>query len=492
MRDLIKRVKDNLMNIKGSKNVHKAEWIFVIVVGFFLSTFYLYGDIAHTSGCGIKVWDCLFKGKLSMFYSISYTGLPGTFLEETGGGDYDFAMYVIFALYNFPLWIWEKLSGYSFLEFYVTRLYIKGIVWIFSALSAYLIYKIALECELKKEEAKWASFLFFSSAIFFIAVVVISGYDIISVAFTLLGIYGYLKRNNKCFVLSFAMAVALKMFALWIFIPFVLLREKKVWKIFLYGLAVISVLAIPKIYFASGEKTIGIIAQADWIVNGALFPSNASGTAELTYISMEHLPLMFVGMIAIWLICYFNKKELKNREVIYLCAVVMAIFVLTVKVHPQWGILLLPYIILIIMFHPHRMRENLVLEGVFSVGFILNKAIGYYWTCNLNLVGNMLAPRHKFSFVDDNLSANDYGLSHYISILSEKVGIWESNIMKGFGAAVVVGLIYFLVLNYPRREESGEVVPHDYAKRRKWLTARFAISCLVGILPMIGVIQYLF
>ena len=492
MRDFIKKKKDNLMNIKESKNVHKAEWILVIAVGLFLSTFYLYGDIAHTTGCGIKVWDCLFEGKLSMFYSVSYTGLPGTFLEETGGGDYDFAMYVIFALYNFPLWIWEKLSGYSFLEFYATRLYSKGIVWIFSAISAYLIYKLALECELKKEEAKWASFLFYSSAIFFMAVVVVSGYDIISVAFTLLGVYGYMKRNNKCFILSFAMAVALKMFALWIFIPLVLLREKKVWKVLLYGLAVISVLAIPKIYFAGGERAIGVIAQADWIVNGALFPCMESGTADLTYLSMEHLPLMFVGMFSVWLFSYFNKKEWKNREVIYLCAVVMAIFVLTVKVHPQWGILLLPYIVLIIIFHPQRMRENLILEGVFSVGFVLNKAIGYYWTCNLNLIGNMMAPRHRFSFADDNLCANDYGLSYYISKLSEKVGIWESNIMKVFGAAVVVGLIYFLILNYPGRKESGEAVLHNYAQRRKWLLARFAVSCLVGMLPTLGVIQYLF
>lgn len=492
MRDFIKKIKGILMNIKESKNVHKAEWIFVIAVGLFLSSFYLYGDIAHTTGCGIKVWDCLFEGKLSTFYSVSYTGIPGTFLEETGGGEYDFAMYVIFALYNFPLWIWEKISGYSFLEFYLTRLYSKGIVWIFSAISAYLIYKIALVCELKKEEAKWASFLFFSSAIFSIAVVVVSGYDIISVVFTLLGIYGYLRSNSKCFILSFAMAVALKMFALWIFIPLVLLREKVVWKIVLCGLAVISVLAIPKIFFGSGTKTLEVISHADGIVNGALFPSSEIGTAELTFISMENLPLMFVGMITIWLICYFHKKELKNREVVYLCALVMAIFILTVKVHPQWGILLLPYMVLIIMFHPYRMRENLILEGVFSVGFVLNKAIGYYWTCNLNLIGNMMAPKHKFSLADENLSINDYGLSHYISVLSQKIGIWESNIMKGGGAVVVVGLIYFLVLNYPGGEGIDEIVFYDYAKRRKWLSARFMIFCMVGTLPMIGLIQYLF
>lgn len=501
----------------NKKAPHKTEWVLVILAGMILGSLYLYNDIAFTSSCGVKFWNCLFSGKLPIFYWEGYQGAEGSILESSMGGSYDFALYFMFALYNFPTWIWEKITGFSFMQFIASREYIKGIVWVFSGICAYLIYKLAEVCDVEKEEAKWGALLFLSSAIFFYTEVIMSGYDVISASFTLLGIYGYLKKNNKCFVISFSLAIAMKMFAVWIFIPLVLLKEKRIWRILVYGVEGLAALVVPKIYFAVashrylvnqaieytvatggqaeevqaanyGNASNGIIDHAEAVVNDALFPTGKE--AEYTFLTMDTLPLVFVGMFALWLFCYFYKKEMTKRQIIYICAVAMSTFILTVKLHPQWSIILVPYLLLIIMFHPERMKENLILEGVFSLGFVLNKAIFYKWTCNLNLIEYMTMPQHTFSYALEE-GGSAYGFSHYVARLGEKIGISEDNFAFLFKAAVVVGLIMFLIWNYPGRAKEDVDFKVDFAKRRQWLLVRFGISCLVGMLPMVGLIQYL-
>lgn len=503
-----------------SSRPHRAEFILVVLAGALLASLYLYTDMAEASACGVKFWTCIKERRFSMFYWEAYFGAAGSALEMQVGGSYDFALYLLFALYNLPLWIWEQITGFSFMQFIVTREYIKGIVWIFVGVSAYLSYRIARVCDVEEDEARWIPLLFFTSALFFHAQVVIGGYDIISVAFTLLGIYAYLTGNQKGFIVSFAFAIAMKMFAVWIFIPLVLLKEKRIWRIFLYGIEGISVIAIPKIFFHfashsyminqaveqaaekgeiidSSEVTAGyatneILSQAEGIINDALFPRDR--IVQFTLISMDALPLVFVGMFAIWIFCYLCRKKLENRQIIYLCALIMGVFILTVKLHPQWAIILLPYLILLISFHPERMRENLLLEGVFSVGYVLNKAVTYPWTCNLNLVDNMFMPQHRFSYGNPDVDGSSYGFSSVITRVSEVIGISDTHIGYIFKAAAVTGLIMFLVYNYPGRrvlEQENTQENVDYRKRRQWLFYRFVVSCLVGMLPLVGLVVYL-
>lgn len=510
--------KENIKEWLKDSKVHKWELIIIVAVGVLLASFYLYTDMLHTSAGGFRLLNCIQDGHLSIFYYSTYSGMRGGEEQFVTGGAYDFLLYLIFMLYNLPLWIWEKVTGLSFMQFVVTREYIKGIVWVFATISAYLLYKIGLSCGLDKQRAKWGTVLYLSSGIFFFTEVVIGGYDIISVAFTLLGIYCYLEKNNKGFVLAFAVAIAMKMFALWLFIPLVLLKEKRIWRIFVYGLEGISGIVIPKIYFmvashrfmvnqaienaqAAGkqveqaviEQTTGyasneLIASAEGIVNDALFPKDRF--AEYTFLSLNYLPLVFVGMFIVWIFCFLYKKEMEKRNVIYLCAVVMSIFVLTVKLHPQWGIIVVPYLILIILFHPEKMKDNLLLEGIFTVGYVLNKAIVYKWVCNLNMIDNMFWPQHEFSFGSPEVTATDYGLSYYLGRLSDITSISLDNISYLFKATAVVGLVMLLVYNRPGKEMLEEKTV-NYWEWRKCIYMRFAISCLIGMLPMVGLIQYL-
>lgn len=479
------------------KKPGKKTWIFMIVAGWILSCCYLYTDMPFTTAGGLNVWTSLFDGKLALFYSTTYPGVPGTELAHSvTGGAYDFLIYVIFAMYNFPIWIWEKITGLSFISFIVTKVYVKGIAWVFSGISAYLVYKIALESGAEKKNAIWAPFFFLTSGLFWCAQVTIVGYDVISTAFGLLGVYGYLKKNKVCFYIGFAVGIATKMFVLWLFIPLLLLQEKKIYKIIGKLFMIVLPIVIPKLYFSIGakyaaagepisKKVNAVIAHSN-IIDEALFPSE--DIATYTFVSMPNLPLLFVGMFAVWVFCYLVKRELTAYEVIYLCTFVMAYFTMTVKMHPYWCILLAPYIALLMAMNTNRVRANLLLDLMISVGYVCNKAILYFWCLGLLQIHRMIRPTHQFSF-EKGVDYGKYGFERLVYVLSEKIGISELHIAYIFSAVFVAGMVGFLIVNRPGKADiTGEVTIEKEKKELYYL--RLAFSLFVGILPMLGLVEY--
>lgn len=502
--------------VLNKKKPMKKEWVILFTSIILFSCFYYYTDLPFSSSAGIRLLNCIAEGNLPMFYQSWYPAVENSALEGgSAGGSYDIMIYVIFALYNFPLWLWEKITGLSFILFYPFRVYTKGIVWLFSGLSAYLIYKIALQCKVKEENAIWAPIIFLSSGIFFATEVTIGGYDIISVAFTLLGVYGYLKKNDKFFLAAFAVAIATKLFAFWIFVPLLLVREKKIWKLMVKGLTSISLIVVPKIYFtvasknrmlAQAQQAIiesagsveaeeikvtaavnDVIAHSD-IINDALFPTDY--TAQYTFFSIKNLPLVFVGMFMVWICCYLIKRELKDIEVIYLCAVVMSIFIVTVKIHPYWGILLVPYLALLLVMNSTKIKENIFLELLISIGFVMNKAILYPWGFGMAQIERMVGPQYVFSYDRENTNIARFGVEGLVYELSQMIGISETNIAHVFSALFVGSVVIFLLLNRPDKIEEDSVYIGETEGFRLSMWTRFFFSLFVAVMPIIGLLMY--
>lgn len=72
---------------------------------FFYS--FIYNDIIETMRMGIDVWYSLFDGQLNYFYA-RRTPVDAIAYPKTVQGVYDFPIYIVFALWNFPLWIAEN------------------------------------------------------------------------------------------------------------------------------------------------------------------------------------------------------------------------------------------------------------------------------------------------------------------------------------------------------------------------------------------------
>lgn len=146
---------------------------------------------------------------------------------------YNIVEYVIFAVYDFPLWVFESLTGIDSMGTVIGILYAKSIVILFIIGVLKQVCLIAEKIFGDKIRNDLLALLICTSILSITTIYAMGQYDIILTYFMLGGIHGALIDNRKKFLLNFSVAIPLKLFALLAFIPILLLKEKKYCRLFL-------------------------------------------------------------------------------------------------------------------------------------------------------------------------------------------------------------------------------------------------------------------
>lgn len=124
------------------------EFIILGAIGIFIFSSHAYQDFCETMRHGLTVWDALFDGKLIDFYAYCggnnggiYCGSDtlGTYMDAR----YDFTIYVIFAIWNFPLWLIEHFGGGNIQNSFIAMLYAKSMLLAAVAVTGRLIIMIS-------------------------------------------------------------------------------------------------------------------------------------------------------------------------------------------------------------------------------------------------------------------------------------------------------------------------------------------------------------
>ena len=150
-------------------------------------------------------------------------------------------IYFLYAIWNLPIYLLgyttsPEKTHFSWVPLNLPSVPIEIIWWkilliILFFSSAYALGKISeLVLSDKSHSKQLARILFATSPIAIFSVFIFGGYDIFSVFFTLIGFYFYLKKNIHLFVFFFSIAISFKFFAAVIFLPLLLLIEKKTFK----------------------------------------------------------------------------------------------------------------------------------------------------------------------------------------------------------------------------------------------------------------------
>ena len=201
---------------------------------------------------------------------------------------YGFGLYLVFAVWNLPLWLLQELGGVNVFTSVLALSWAKAITLPFLLGSAWLVGRICTELGLPAGRAKWSRFMFLTSGFLVTAVFVMAQYDVIHIFFSTLGIYYLLRGRHRAFVAAFAVAIAMKFFPIFIFIPVLLLKEKRPTRILLglAGAASLAVLLrIPFLFGADaslgrrlgpGERHDPVQPAADRLERGAGVPGALS------------------------------------------------------------------------------------------------------------------------------------------------------------------------------------------------------------------------
>ncbi len=450
---------------------------------FFYS--FIYNDIIETMRMGIDVWYSLFDGQLNYFYA-RRTPVDAIAYPKTVQGVYDFPIYIVFALWNFPLWIAENFFDVDVFRSPLCLMWGKTLLLLASVLIVGALYRLCRTLEVSEENSLFAVILFLTSNFFMSSIIMMSAYDIVVLYFAILGIDYYFRGDMKKFTLCFMCAIPLKFFALLIFIPLVLLREKRIWKIVVY--LVLSVLPILVFRFfipcravfedpSSAALSLKNIFESTELSNLAfLYTVTYEWTTSLSRI---YLSLAFWGIL--YLICYFYKPESEEKIKkwgIYICFLTFANLFITCMTHPYWIMLLVPFTVIIMAMNSQYSYVNLVLETLMTWGMLLAQIFKFPWCFGSAIVVGMFWP----SILGEKEEFTGYTVLNVLKRLDLE---GAQGYLIGAGCTAFFGcIVLFAVLNFPGWKRELPVI-NKGTEPAWWLVGiRMLAGCCLTLVPI--------
>lgn len=357
--------------MKSPFQISKLDyWIYGVSLGLCFLLF-KQSDLTHTNSSSFAYlyghfWD---------FYDYNNSRM--------GDNNYLPIFYWFFAIWNIPLkllgLIPEVTSETWMHSTVIQTIWSKLLLVIFFFASVNLVGKISKEICSSMTAAKdinneqLPALLFATSPIAIFAIFIFGGYDIFALFFILLGLRAYFAKDFKWFVVWFSVAISFKYFAAFAYLPLVLIIEKQFIRLVAYGLLGLAVTAIQFALYWHSDVFLGEIfglATAKTAGNGLnvrLIVANSCYLAMCAYL-------------------YFSKFNFnENLEkwcqlAIFACLLAYALLFSWVMWHPQWIILITPFICLSYLFIQSK-RLLLWVDILGYLGFVI-------FTMN-NWVGNV-------------------------------------------------------------------------------------------------------
>ncbi len=410
-----------------------ADWALLGMVCVLAFVTFTYADVKVT-----------FQHSFNFLHSV-FTGHPGDFyqiaLDNSTFGHpavYDVPIYAVFGIWNLPTYLINHFAPFDYLNSVPALLWLKAMLVAFAVAAALLLVAIAKQLGMSAGRSKWVAFYFLSSMSLFVPILVIVQYDIISVTLMLAGLLAYLKGNSKRFILWFLAANTFKLFALFVFIPLVFLRQKRLPRAFLQVIVGLLGLIVCRLAYrgnlAYEISTGGFTTLYLTRLQVAGFPWH-SGLS---------IPLFVVFMVGLTIFAY-AKRTTSKRELdafaLYIPLAAFLVFCALVPLNPYWIALVAPFSILIIFANPRYLTLNTLLEVSISASlFVIYMLVGFS-IYNADIAKSLLFGRfvppaspQRFSTPGELLNA---------------VGLDQSNVtfLIGFMIACVLAV---LIVNYPR------------------------------------------
>ena len=393
-------------------------WDYIIPGVIFVIAFVCFDqayDMKLTMFQSSDLLDCIFSGKPFDFYSYtltiaSTTGYFGRF-ATISGAIYNIVIYMTMAIWTLPIYLLNMIfhfSQYAFILNLWGRIMVIGL----SVLCAILLTKISRKMTGDTIAAKWTGYSFITSPILMFCVVIFNQYEIFSVTATLLALMFYYDKKYYRFSLLIALAICYKLFPVFIFIPLILLAEKRIYKIIQYFALGLSLYAVTSFLWASldvGYNKTQAIMMPNFSFYQWIFKSQLPGG---------------VGNICIFIFCIFVISTiaywLKPTESdfayisIYLASAAYISFFIFVNWHPQWVVILLPFLSLI-LFRMRNMRLGIILDIFVSIGFMVTNCLKYLDGSIINetLLVSML---HHIYYGPDSNSVMNFFADHEFTV----------------------------------------------------------------------------
>lgn len=331
------------------------EWGILTIILLFCFLTMNYNDLLITANHGIVFLEEIFAGNLFHIY-------------DNFDGAYGMTLYLVFGIWSIPVWIIKLIVQESFQPNTMAYiLWYKLLVAVFVILTAKKIKEIGYIYGIKGIKSRWVTFSFMSSIILVLPSIALAQYDIIALFFILCGIKSYLTGDTKRFLAYFAFAIPMKYFAIFVFLPLVLLKEKRLIRIGIQLLCGGSIVVLCKLFLKGSS-----LATVNTFVFGFFDNMVQPGMNISIYV-------MIFGLLCVFAYVLENNQENILKYTIYLSFASYAVFFMFTTWNSYWIVLLAPFLVLIIFNNGKYFKVNLLLEMLATLTIIIKKTHDQPW-----------------------------------------------------------------------------------------------------------------
>lgn len=321
------------------------DWLILILLAGFCFLTYEMRDLYHTAGCSYGYLD----GHIFSFYD---------YLAESGIGEdgtvglhaaYMPTVYLLFAIWNLPMKIFGIVPHASAQLSLIPIMWAKLLPCLVFIAGGPVVYQIGTTLKMREHKAKLLMYAYLSAPVALFGQFILGQYESFMVFCVLLGVYFWLKRKNIPFIACFAVAMTFKYTALIFFLPLLMLREKRIFRI-IFSVAAVFVVFILEfaIYMHSPvfmNYAFGIGSAGDnptgYVTNAQYFTGFALGEHMQSVVYLAVIAFAFTVAYA-----YFKQARSEEEEGQYamyvLCLSGAALFCFS-KWHPHWLMICIPF-----------------------------------------------------------------------------------------------------------------------------------------------------
>jgi len=450
----------------------KKQWMIVgsltvITLLFFYA--FMYSDILITTSFGINFWDVLFGGDIFRFYEVCHSDVETAGYHIFNMPDYDFLIYIIFAVWNLPLWIARKAAHVNIWESALAIAWAKTIVLLFTILAVKAVVDICKTLKLEEENRRDVVLLFASSSILYMSVFVTSQYDVIYLFVMLKAFDAYLKNDMWRFTAFLALTLPVKALSVFLFPALLLYKEKNILKICCHTAALFLPWLLFQVIFPMGAENGGNTSNI-LVIFGQ----------KLVFRDLE-IPLFLLAAITFYIVCYVLKVPDDERSAglnsVRIAFLSYALFFILCDTNPYWYILLLPFQCILIGLNADRKYLSAILETITSICYVGMYVWKIPWCFDVNLVRSTYVSR-IWGLREDSTN-NILEILH--TMLPSVYEMAEERAKAYLFMLFLAGNIVFVLINTVRCEN----ITLRNAEIPRWLYAiRYALGIGVCMLPV--------
>ncbi len=343
-------------------------------------------DLLETSNHAWILLDCIRTGQFRSFYDVVMAHENA--LYYVNNAHYNILCYLLYALWELPVYLAVKLGGLALSEYFL-MFWSKAVGTAAYAGCAVLLSRLARALAFSEEDAHWAGLYFLLDPVAFLAALLMGQYDSLCLVFLLAGLLCWQKRQLWRFSLWVGLAMAFKFFPLLLFLPLLVLAEKRPLRCAGYAAATLWAVVPTALLFRGRTGDMGVFNN---LMVDRIFAAKLPGGVDVPIFL-----LLYAGLL---LACYFYRPADEAARLRWLPWLGLAVFgglFLFTEWHPQWLLLIVPFAVLTTL----QQRQRAVWQYLENLWFF-----GFWLTANFHFPGQIESNLLRFGLLRGFLAAH--------------------------------------------------------------------------------------